>query len=67
MRGQIKQHENQPIGIVQRIDPSGEFGFLRVADDREIYFNRNSVLDDASKIAVGTRVTYVEEIGEKGP
>jgi len=67
MRGQVKQHENQPIGIVLRIDPSGEFGFLQAADGREIYFNRNSILDGASKIAVGTRVSYVEEIGEKGP
>ncbi len=67
MRGQVKQHENQPIGTVVRIDPSGEFGFLQGADGREIYFNRNSVVDDASNIAVGMRVSYVEEIGEKGP
>ncbi len=67
MRGQTKQHENQPIGTVLRIDPSGEFGFLETADGREVYFNRNSVLDGASKIAVGTRVSYVEATGEKGP
>jgi len=67
MRGQTKQHENQPIGTVARIDPSGEFGFLQAADGREIYFNCNSVLDGASNIAVGTRVSYVEQIGEKGP
>ncbi|MBU6462214.1 MAG: HPF/RaiA family ribosome-associated protein [Bradyrhizobium sp.] len=67
MRGQTKQHENQPIGTVLRIDPSGEFGFLQAVDGREIYFNSNSVLGGASKIAVGMRVSYAEEMGEKGP
>jgi len=67
MRGQTKQHEGQPIGTVVRIDPSGEFGFLEGADGREVYFNCNSVLDGASNIALGTRVSYVEEMGEKGP
>ena len=67
MRGQTKQHENQPIGTVVRIDASGEFGFLEGADGQEIYFGRNSILGDASKIELGTRVSYVEEMGEKGP
>lgn len=67
MQGQTKQHENRPIGTVIRIDPSGEFGFIESADGQEVYFNCNSVLDGASNIAPGTRVSYVEEIGEKGP
>jgi cold shock CspA family protein/ribosome-associated translation inhibitor RaiA len=67
MRGQTKQHENQPIGTIVRIDPSGEFGFLEGADGQEVYFNCNSVLDGAANIAPGTRVSYVEEMGEKGP
>ena len=50
-----------------RIDASGEFGFLEGADGQEIYFGRNSILGDASRIEPGTRVSYVEEIGEKGP
>jgi len=67
MQGQTKQHENRPIGTVIRIDPSGEFGFIESADGQEVYFNCNSVLDGASNIVPGTRVSYVEEIGEKGP
>lgn len=66
MRGQTKMHASQPIGTVVRIDPSGEFGFLEGADGHEVYFNCNSVLDGTSSIAPGTRVSYVEEIGEKG-
>lgn len=67
MQGQIKQHEGQPTGTVVRIDPSGEFGFIENADGQELYFNCKSVLDGALSIAPGTRVSYVEEAGEKGP
>ncbi|MGY3617085.1 HPF/RaiA family ribosome-associated protein [Bradyrhizobium sp. USDA 10063] len=66
LRGQIKQHEAEPIGTVVKIDPSGEFGFLEAADGQEVYFNCNSVLKGRGKLTVGTRVSYVEEAGDKG-
>lgn len=66
MGGQTKLHEGRPVGTVVRIDPSGEFGFLESADGHEIYFSCNSVLDGASSIAAGTRVSYVEQVGKKG-
>lgn len=66
-QGQVKQHEGPPIGTVVRLDPSGEFGFLETGDGQEVYFHRNSVLDDAfSRLKVGTRVTFAEELGDKG-
>jgi ribosome-associated translation inhibitor RaiA len=46
-QGQVKHHEGSPIGTVVRLDPSGEFGFLETGDGQEIYFHRNSVLDNA--------------------
>jgi cold shock CspA family protein len=67
MQGQVKHHEEQPIGTVARLDPSGEFGFLESSDGREIYFHRNSVLGGYSRLAVGSRVAFAEEAGEKGP
>lgn len=68
LQGQVKHHEGAPIGTVVRLDPSGEFGFIETSDGREIYFHRNSVLDgEFSHLAVGTRVTFAEEVGEKGP
>jgi len=57
MQGQSKQHENQPIGTVVRIDPSGEFGFIECADGHEVYFSCNSVVDGSSNIAPGMRVS----------
>jgi cold shock CspA family protein len=68
LQGQIKQHEGEPIGTVASLDASGEFGFLEAGDGREIYFHRNSVIDDAfNQLQVGTRVLFAEETGEKGP
>jgi cold shock CspA family protein len=62
------QHEAQPIATVARLDPSGEFGFLETGDGHEIYFHRNSVLDDGfAKLSVGARVIFAEEMGDKGP
>jgi len=66
-QGQVKHHDGLPIGTVVRIDPSGEFGFLETSDGQDVYFHRNSVLDGAfSRLHVGSRVTFAEELGEKG-
>ncbi len=68
LKGQVKQHDGPPIGTVLELDPLGEFGFLKTSDDREIYFHRNSVLDDGfARLSVGARVTFAEEMGDKGP
>jgi len=68
LQGQVKHHEGPLIGTVVQLDPLGEFGLLESGDGQEIYFHRNSVLDgDYSRLAVGSRVTYAEELGEKGP
>jgi cold shock CspA family protein len=68
MQGQIKVHEEAPIGQVVQLELVDGFGVLRSADGREIYFHRNSVLNDAfSKLEIGTRVTFAEEMGDKGP
>ena len=68
LQGKVKHHEPAPAGTVARIDRSGEFGFIATADGREIYFHRNSVLDNAfARLEPGTHVTFAEEDGEKGP
>ena len=65
--GQIKYREGPPLATVVRLDPSGEFGFLEAGDGKEIYFHRNSVLNNAfARLAVGSRVSFAEEAGEKG-
>jgi len=68
MRGQTKKRNAAPVGTVIRLDEGGGFGVIRSPDGEEVYFHRNSVLNDGfSKMKVGTRVTYFEETGDKGP
>jgi cold shock CspA family protein len=68
LQGQVKQHDGPPIGTVSELDPLGEFGFIETDDGREIYFHRNSVLNGGfADLKVGSRVTYAEETGDKGP
>lgn len=68
LQRQVKYHEPAPAGRVTRIDGSGEFGFIATSDGREIYFHRNSVLNDGfARLKPGTAVAFAEEEGEKGP
>lgn len=68
MRGQVKPHEAEDHGRVTKFIAGEDCGFIETADGREIYFHRNSVLDDAfNALSVGSEVRFVEEMGDKGP
>jgi ribosomal subunit interface protein len=67
-RGEVKTHETPPAGRIIRIIPDQSYGFIITADHREIYFHRNSVLnDDFSQLKLGVSVTFIEEQGKEGP
>jgi ribosomal subunit interface protein len=67
-RGVLKAHEAQPIGHIVRILPDLDCGFIETVDQREIYFHRNSLLDeDFSRLKLGTEVAFIEEQGKEGP
>lgn len=67
MRGETKAHLTQPSGRVSRLFPEEGYGFLRTSEGTEIYFHKNSVLHDAfNQLTIGTRVTFNEEMGDKG-
>jgi cold shock CspA family protein len=66
-RGQTKIHVPQASGKVVRLFPYEEYGFLETPDGSEIYFHKNSVLNDGfDRLRIGSRVTFSEELGEKG-
>jgi cold shock CspA family protein len=66
LQAQVKVHEGKLIGTVTKLDE--DFGFLEAPDGHDVYFHRNSVLNGAfAQLNIGTRVTFVEELGEKGP
>ncbi len=67
-RREVKQHDELPIGRVARLFPEAGYGFLETFDGREIYFHRNSVLEDQfASLEVGASVEFVEVAGENGP
>ena len=65
MRGYVKAHQNAPLGRVKSFDADSGYGFIVAEDGHELYFHRNSVIDGAPR--PGMVVTFVEEMGEKGP
>jgi cold shock CspA family protein len=66
-RGTVKTHEVPLHGDIVELDPVDGSGVIQWGENR-IYFHRASVLDDAfDRLAVGTRVAFAEERGEKGP
>jgi cold shock CspA family protein/ribosome-associated translation inhibitor RaiA len=67
-RGDIKSHAPLQMARVSKILRDEGYGFLTSDDGRGIYFHKNSVLNRAfSRLKVGTTVSFVEELGEKGP
>ncbi|MBP2676052.1 MAG: raiA ribosome-associated inhibitor [Deltaproteobacteria bacterium] len=64
----VKAHEPSPRGRIARLDHGKDCGFIETADGREIYFHRNSVLNEGyAMLQVGDPVRFHEEAGDKGP
>lgn len=64
----VKLHEAPPHGRISRLIPEEDHGFIETQDGREVYFHRNSVLQEAFEtLEVGSEVRYAEENGDAGP
>jgi cold shock CspA family protein len=64
----VKHHEPLPHARVTRLNAAARYGFLETPDGREVYFHANSLLNgDFERLELGTEVSFVEELGEKGP
>lgn len=67
-RGDVKTSLRPPRGRVVRLFPIDGYGFIEAQDGHEVFFQKNSVLNGAfDRVAVGSRVRFVEEAGDKGP
>ena len=67
-RREVKTHQGPPLARVARVFPEEGYGFLEAADGREIYFHRNSVLNNGfGRLEQGSVVAFAEEKGERGP
>ena len=66
--GNVKHHEEPPHGHVVRLFPYEGYGFIETPDGREIYFSRNSVVENGfDRLRLGSEVRFAEAMGEKGP
>jgi cold shock CspA family protein/ribosome-associated translation inhibitor RaiA len=67
-RGDVGTPVEESRAKVAGLFPWEGYGFLETADGREIYFHRNSVLNQAfDRLEVGDEVRFAETEGEKGP
>lgn len=69
----VRVHEKGHVGplhgkVVRLCYEDGGYGFIQTEDGREIYFNKNSVLNgNFDQLQLGDEVRYAEEAGEEGP
>lgn len=67
-RGEVKTHEEAPLGKVTRLYPDQGYGFIEAMDGREVYFHENCVSYGTFKdIHIGLLVRFAEASGEQGP
>lgn len=67
-RGFVKTHEDIPQAQIAKLIPDQGYGFLETSDGREVYFHRNSVLnEDFDRLEIGMQVRFAEEQGQEGP
>ncbi len=67
--GDVKVHTDMyEAALVVRMFPEDEYGFVKTLTGREVYFHRNSVLnDDFDRLEIGTGVRIFVTDGDKGP
>jgi ribosomal subunit interface protein len=69
LRGDVKPRESPSRhGRVAKLYAYEGYGFIETPEGEEIYFHKNSVLHHGfDRLAIGTRVRFVEETGDEGP
>lgn len=68
MKGQLKHHEPELRGYVDRIFHEDGYGFIKTVSGREVYFHENSLVGGLFEdLKPGSPVRFSDEIGEHGP
>lgn len=67
-RGETKRPSRPPRGRVSKLFPDEGYGFIATTEGEEVYFHRNSVLNDGfDRLEIGHHVRFEAEDGDKGP
>ncbi|MDH5516838.1 MAG: HPF/RaiA family ribosome-associated protein [Gammaproteobacteria bacterium] len=67
-RGKVKNHQPPLHGMVSEIISGEDYGRIETPDGREIYFHRNSLIDNNyDELEIGDEVRFSEEVGNDGP
>lgn len=67
-QGKVKHHEEAPHGRIRYVDTQSGHGVIETPEGREVYFERNSLVDaDFDKMQSGDKVRFTEVAGEEGP
>lgn len=57
-----------PHAVIEQMFPDQGYGFLSTADGRQVYFHRNSVVNDRfDELETGEEVRFEETDGDEGP
>lgn len=66
-RGKVKSHDTPSHGKVLQLASENDHGIIEASDGREIWFHRNSVLNDSgNKLAVGSEVRFADRWADEG-
>lgn len=67
-RGDVKAHNSPSHGTISELEPYQDYGRILTSEGRDVYFNRNSVIDgEFASLEVGAEVRFDEESGDEGP
>jgi cold shock CspA family protein len=67
--GHAKSHpERENVALEIRLNAEEGYGFIKTREGRELYFHRNSFLNDGfDRLVLGTAVRFTAAEGEEGP
>ena len=67
LKNKSKQQDTHKHAIIKSFDPNQGYGFLKDPTGCEIYFHENALLNGHnSDLKPGSKVRFVEDLGEKG-
>ncbi len=64
----VREEPEASRGIIVRLFPEEDYGFIMSEEDYEVYFHKNAVKDTKfQKLSIDDRVEFGEEAGDEGP